>query len=255
MPIIYSYRINTITEILSFIIMKEGIFMFFIDYWYLVLVVPTLILGMIAQSMVSSSFKKYSRVYSRTGYTASEVARQILSRNGLSHIQVVPIRGELTDNYNPQTQTVSLSESVYNSNSVASIGVAAHEVGHAIQHAKGYTPIKIRSAILPITNFGSSISPILILLGLVLGMNSLAIFGVILFSTVALFQLVTLPVEFNASKRALQTLKQDGILVGDELSGARKVLSAAAMTYVAALITSLANLLRLVLIVGRNRDD
>ena len=228
--------------------------MFFIDYWYLVLVVPTLILGMIAQSMVSSSFKKYSRVYSRTGYTASEVARQILSRNGLSHIQVVPIRGELTDNYNPQTQTVSLSESVYNSNSVASIGVRPRSrTCHST--CKGYTPIKIRSAILPITNFGSSISPILILLGLVLGMNSLAILGVILFSTVALFQLVTLPVEFNASKRALQTLKQDGILVGDELSGARKVLSAAAMTYVAALITSLANLLRLVLIVGRNRDD
>lgn len=228
--------------------------MFFMDYWYIVLVVPTLIFGMIAQSMVSSSFKKYSGVRTRKGYTAAEVARQILDRNGLNHIPVVPIRGELTDNYNPQTQTVNLSESVYNSSSVASIGVAAHEVGHAIQHAKGYVPIKIRSAIIPITNFGSGISPFLILLGLLLGINSLAILGVILFSTVAIFQLVTLPVEFNASRRALRTLDNDGILTGDELSGAKKVLTAAAMTYVAALITSLANLLRLILIVGR-RDD
>lgn len=229
--------------------------MFFMDYWYLVLVVPTLILGMIAQSMVSSSFKKYSRVRTRNGYTAAEAARQILDRNGLHHIRVVPVSGELTDNYNPQSQTVNLSESVYNSNSVAAIGVAAHEVGHAIQHAKGYVPIKIRSAIVPITNFGSSISPILIILGLVLSINSLAVLGVILFSTVAVFQLVTLPVEFNASRRALRTLDNDRILASDELSGAEKVLTAAAMTYVAALITSLANLLRLILIVGRNSDD
>lgn len=229
--------------------------MFFMDYWYLVLVVPTLILGMIAQSMVSTSFKKYSRVRTSNGYTAAEIARQILDRNGLSHIQVVPVRGQLTDNYNPQTQTVNLSDSVYSSNSVAAIGVAAHEVGHAIQHAKGYIPIKIRSAIVPITNFGSSISPIMIVLGLLLSMKPLAVLGVILFSTVAIFQLVTLPVEFNASRRALRTLDNDRILTGNELSGAKKVLAAAAMTYVAALITSLANLLRLILIVGRNRDD
>ncbi len=229
--------------------------MFFIDYWYIVLVLPAIILGMIAQSMVSSAFNKYSKVRSMSGYTAAEIARLILDRNGLYNIQVVPIRGELTDNYNPQTQTVSLSENVYGSSSVASIGVAAHEVGHAIQHAKGYVPIKIRTAIVPITNFGSSISPFLIILGIILGLRPLAVFGVILFSTVAIFQLVTLPVEFNASRRALNTLDNYHILNRNELSGARKVLTAAAMTYVAALITSLANLLRLILIINRNRDD
>lgn len=228
----------------------------FLDYWYIVLVVPTLILGLIAQAMVSSTFNKYSKVRSTSGYTAAEVARMILDRNGLHNVSVVRISGNLTDNYNPQTQTVSLSDSVYNSTSVASIGVAAHEVGHAIQHAREYTPIKIRTAIIPITNFGSSISPILILLGILLGMQSLAVVGVILFSTVAIFQLVTLPVEFDASHRALKTLGNDGILNQVELKGARKVLSAAAMTYVAALITTLANLLRLVLIVsGSRRDD
>lgn len=228
----------------------------FLDYWYIVLVVPTLILGLIAQAMVSSTFNKYSKVRSMSGYTAAEVARMILDRNGLHNVSVVRISGNLTDNYNPQTQTVSLSDSVYNSTSVASIGVAAHEVGHAIQHAREYTPIKIRTAIIPITNFGSSISPILILLGILLGMQSLAVVGVILFSTVAIFQLVTLPVEFDASHRALKTLGNDGILNQVELKGARKVLSAAAMTYVAALITTLANLLRLVLIVsGSRRDD
>lgn len=228
----------------------------FLDYWYIVLVVPTLILGLIAQAMVSSTFNKYSKVRSMSGYTAAEVARMILDRNGLHNVSVVRISGNLTDNYNPQTQTVSLSDSVYNSTSVASIGVAAHEVGHAIQHAREYTPIKIRTAIIPITNFGSSISPILILFGILLGMQSLAVVGVILFSTVAIFQLVTLPVEFDASHRALKTLGNDGILNQVELKGARKVLSAAAMTYVAALITTLANLLRLVLIVsGSRRDD
>lgn len=228
----------------------------FLDYWYLVLVVPTLILGMVAQYKVSSTFKKYSRVTSSRGYTASEVAKMILERNRLYDVRVAKIGGNLTDNFNPQTKTVSLSDSVYDSHSVAAIGVAAHEVGHAIQHAKEYTPIKIRTAIIPITNFGSRLSPILILLGILLGMQSLAIWGVILFSTVAIFQLVTLPVEFNASRRALLTLGNDNILNQQELSGARKVLTAAAMTYVAALITTLANLLRLILIVkGGRRND
>ena len=228
----------------------------YLDYWYLVLVVPTLILGMIAQYKVSSTFKKFSKVYSNSGYTAAEVAKMILERNGLYDVNVVRISGNLTDNFNPQTKTVSLSDSVYNSRSVAAIGVAAHEVGHAIQHSKEYTPIKIRTAIIPITNFGSKFSPILILLGILLSIQSLAVWGVILFSTVAIFQLVTLPVEFDASHRALKTLGNDGILNKQELSGARKVLSAAAMTYVAALITSVANLLRLILIVsGGRRDD
>lgn len=225
--------------------------MFFIDYWYIILVVPTLILGMIAQSMVSSAFNRYARVGTRNGLTGAMAARQILDRNGLYHVQVVRIAGNLTDNYNPETNMVSLSDSVYGSNSIASVGVAAHEVGHAIQHANGYAPVKIRTAIIPITNFGSRFSPILILLGLLLGLTPIAKLGVLLFSLVAVFQLVTLPVEFDASHRALKTLENDGMLSNDELSGARKVLGAAAMTYVAALITSLANLLRLILIVNR----
>lgn len=227
----------------------------FFDYWYLVLVVPTLILGLVAQSMVSSTFKKYSRVSSQSGYTAADVARMILDMNGLHHVRVARVAGNLTDHFDPRTNVVNLSDSVYGSRSVAAIGVAAHEVGHAVQHAENYGPIQLRMAIIPITNFGSRISPILILLGLLLSIQPLAVAGVLLFSLVAIFQLVTLPVEFNASHRALKTLSNNGILVGNEISGARKVLSAAAMTYVAALITSLANLLRLILIVNNNNRD
>lgn len=227
----------------------------FFDYWYLVLVVPTLILGLVAQSMVSSTFKKYSRVSSQSGYTAADVARMILDMNGLHHVRVARVAGNLTDHFDPRTNVVNLSDSVYSSRSVAAIGVAAHEVGHAVQHAENYGPIQLRMAIIPITNFGSRISPILILLGLLLSIQPLAVAGVLLFSLVAIFQLVTLPVEFNASHRALKTLSNNGILVGNEISGARKVLSAAAMTYVAALITSLANLLRLILIVNNNNRD
>lgn len=230
------------------------IYMFF-DYWYLILVVPTLILGLVAQSMVSSTFKKYSRVSSQNGYTAAEVARMILDMNGLHHVRIARVSGNLTDHFDPRTNVVNLSDSVYGSRSVAAIGVAAHEVGHAVQHAENYGPIQLRMAIIPITNFGSRISPILILLGLLLSIQPLAVVGVLLFSLVSIFQLVTLPVEFNASHRALKTLSNNGILVGNEISGARKVLSAAAITYVAALITSLANLLRLILIVNNNNRD
>ena len=228
--------------------------MFFIDYWYIVLVVPAILLGLLAQSMVSAAFNKYLKIRTSYGYTAEQVARQILDQNGLYNVQIQRIQGNLTDNYNPQTNIVSLSDSVYGNNSIAAIGVAAHEVGHAIQHAKGYFPIKVRQAIIPVTNFGSTISPFLIILGFLLGSTPLAMLGVILFSTVAVFQLVTLPVEFNASHRALNTLDSFGILTRDEISGARAVLTAAAMTYVAALITSLAQLLRLILILSQDRD-
>lgn len=228
--------------------------MFFIDYWYFVLVVPAILLGLIAQAKVSSTFNKYSKVSTRNGYTAAEVARQILDRNGLYQISINRVSGELTDHYDPRTQTVNLSDSVYNSRSVASIGVAAHEVGHAIQHAQNYAPMQLRSSIIPITNFGSSVAPIMIILGFIF-FRPLVPIGIILFSTVALFQLVTLPVEFNASRRALRTLDQYGILTSDELSGSKKVLTAAALTYVAALIVSLANILRLVLIYTSRRDD
>ncbi|MBE6600251.1 MAG: zinc metallopeptidase [Ruminococcaceae bacterium] len=228
----------------------------FFDYWYIVLVLPAMILGIVAQIKVQSSYNKYSTVFSSRGYTASDVARRILDKNGLHSVRIERVHGELTDHFDPRDNVVRLSDNVYGSSSVAAIGVAAHEVGHAIQHARSYAPMKVRAAIIPVTRFGSTLAPILILLGFFLYIDSLAIFGIILYSSVALFQLVTLPVEFNASRRAMQTLEGDGILSrGEELYGARKVLSAAAMTYVTALIMSLAQILRLLLIFGGRRRD
>ena len=188
--------------------------------------------------------------------SAAQICRQILDSNGLYHVRIEHISGNLTDHFDPTSNVVRLSDSVYNSCSVASIGVAAHEVGHAIQYAVGYVPIRIRAAIIPVTNFGSKLSMPMILLGFVFGWQPLVNLGIILFSLMTLFQLVTLPVELNASSRALRTLEGDNILYGEEVSQARKVLSAAALTYVAALLTSAAQLLRLILLYGRrnNRD-
>lgn len=226
---------------------------FFIDYWYIVLVLPAVAISLIAQIKVKTTFNKYSKVYARGGRTAADVARMILDRNGLYNVTVERVGGDLSDHFDPRSNTVRLSDSVYGSNSVAAIGVAAHEVGHAIQHAESYAPIKIRTAIIPVTNFGASISPILILIGLLMGSYPIAIFGVALYSFMAIFQLVTLPVEFNASARAIKTLDRDSILSREEVGGARKVLTAAAMTYVAALLVSLAQILRLLLIIGGGR--
>ena len=230
--------------------------MFWIDYWYIVLVLPAMILGLIAQVKVKSTFEKYSTVYSRRGYTGADIARRILDKNGLYDVRVERIAGHLTDHFDPRENVVRLSESVYDSSSVASIGVAAHEVGHAIQYAKNSAPMKVRSAIIPVTRFGSTVAPLLIMLGFFAWIEPLIIVGVALYSTIAVFQLVTLPVEFNASRRALATLDREGILDREsELSGAKRVLSAAAMTYVTALIMSLAYILRfLLLFAGRRRD-
>ncbi len=229
---------------------------FFYDYYYLVLVVPAMLLALWAQHKVNSTYDKYARVRSSRGITAAQVARSILNDNGLGDIPVEQVAGNLTDHYDPRARVVRLSDSVYGSSSIAAIGVAAHEVGHACQHASHYAPLTLRNAIIPVTNIGSKLSIPLILIGLLLGSDTLAVFGVLLFSLVAVFQLITLPVEFNASSRALRTLGDRDILAGEELTGARKVLSAAAMTYVAALAVSLAQLLRLVLIVGgRRRSD
>ena len=230
--------------------------MFWIDYWYIILVLPAVLLGLLAQMKVSSSFQKYSTVFCSRGYTAAGVARRILDKNGLYDVKVERIGGELTDHFDPRENVVRLSDSVYGSSSVAAIGVAAHEVGHAIQHATAYAPMKVRGAIIPVTRIGSGISPILIILGALMAYHPLIVFGIILYSTVALFQLVTLPVEFNASRRALVTLDREGILSrGEELDGAGRVLTAAAMTYVTALITTLMQILRLLIIFGgRNRD-
>ena len=216
-----------------------------------------MLFGLYAQFKVSSTYKKYSQVKNARGFTAAEVARKILDDNGLYDVAIVKIAGNLTDNFNPKTKTVSLSETVYNSQSVAAIGVAAHECGHAVQHAEGYTLIKIRSALVPVTNFGSTFGFIILAIGLLFGNYSIAMIGVLLYSLMAVFQAVTLPVEFNASNRALKTLASHYILEDDELKMSKKVLSAAAMTYVAALVSTLATILRLLLIVGsgtRRRD-
>lgn len=231
--------------------------LWFYDYWYIVLVMPAIIFSVITSINVQATFNKYSKKRSSRNITGFEAARRVLDANGLYSVKIAPVRGELTDHYNPKDNTVYLSESVYNNPSTAAIGVAAHEAGHAVQHAKEYLPLRIRSAIVPITNFASRISLPLILIGLIFSYSELIILayiGVICFATSTVFQLVTLPTEFNASQRAINAIEGYGILSRDELEDAKKVLSAAAMTYVAALAVSLMQLLRLLIIVsGNNR--
>lgn len=235
--------------------------MFFYYYdWTMLILIPPLLLSIYAQFKVNSTYRKFSEVKNARGLTGREVARRILDANGLYDIQIEHIRGNLTDHFDPSSNTIRLSDSVDNSTSVAAIGVAAHECGHAVQHAVGYTPIKIRTAMVPITNFSSNLSILFIIVGLLIsnmyratqGNNfgfTISVIGICLFAVATVFQLITLPVEFNASARALKTLETDMILYDDEIPMAKKVLSAAALTYVAALISSIATLLRLVLIV------
>lgn len=212
---------------------------------YLIYVMPALLISMWASWNVKTTFAKYNRVGNRRGYTAAQIARRILDMNGLSHIRLERVSGDLTDHFDPTAGVVRLSDSTYNSTSVGALGVAAHECGHAVQHDKGYFPMKIRAAIIPMTQIGSSAAMPLALLGVALGLPFLVEIGILLFCAVVAFQLVTLPVEFNASRRAMQTLEEDRILEDDELKGSRKVLTAAALTYVAALLVALGNLLRL----------
>lgn len=211
------------------------------------------IFALICSLTVKTTFNKYNRIGSRRGITAAEVARMILDRNGLYNVQVERISGNLTDNYNPRTNIVSLSDSVYNSTSLAAIGVAAHECGHAVQHAQDYVPIKIRTAVFPLAQLGSSMYFIVFIVGLIFSFEPLVDAGIILFLFVVLFQLVTLPVEFNASRRALSTIRSEGILELDEMYGARRTLTAAAMTYVASLAVSFTQLLRLLAIRNNRR--
>ena len=227
-----------------------------IDWPYIVLVVPMLIVSLWAQIKVKTTYQKYSTVHSRSGMTAEVAVRKILDSNGLFNVGITRVPGELTDHYDPRTNTIALSDSVYGSTSVAAIGVAAHEAGHAIQHAVGYGPIKLRTALVPVTNIGSRLSMPLFIIGILLANEYLAYAGIILFSLTVVFQLVTLPTEFNASRRAVKALGGYGYMNDDELKGTKKVLSAAAMTYLAALFVALASLLRLLLIVsgGRRRD-
>ena len=230
--------------------------MFFgIDITYIIFVLPALILAMWAQTNVNSTFNKYKSVSNSRGYTAYDVTRRILNMNGLNNVKIERVSGHLSDHFDPKANTVRLSDSTYQSSSVAAIGVAAHEVGHAIQHATAYMPIKIRNAIVPVVQISSYAAFPLAIIGIIFGSNRLVLAGVILFSLVVLFQLITLPVEFNASRRAIKTLEGNYILEGNELSGAKKVLFAAALTYVASAAVAIGNLLRLLVLAGgRSRD-
>lgn len=227
------------------------------DMYYVVLVLPCLLFAMWAQHSVNSTFNRYAKVYSRRGMTGAQAAAAVLRSNGVTGVQIEQISGRLSDHFDPSSNVIRLSDGVYGSTSVAAIGVAAHEAGHAVQYAVGYTPMKVRAAIIPATRIGSALSWPLIILGLLLNFSGLALLGVLLFGTATLFQLVTLPVELDASRRALQTISNSGLLYEDEYPAAKKTLTAAALTYVATLAVSAAQFLRLLLIVGgrnnRNR--
>ncbi len=221
---------------------------FYADAIYWVLLIPVLIISLYAQIKVSSNFNKYSKVRNSRGITGAQAAYDVLRAHGVMDVAIKPCRGNLTDHYDPRDNTIYLSEGVYNAPTVAAVGVAAHEAGHAVQYAVGYGPIRVRAAIIPATRFGSQFAFIALMLGIVLYSQPMFLVGIVLFSLSTVFQLVTLPVEFNASARALQTIDENYLLEGEERRGAKKVLTAAALTYVAALLMSLLQLLRYVLI-------
>lgn len=231
--------------------------MFFYDYYWLILI--PVVVAMIASANVNSTYRKYQQVANSRGLTGEMAARKILDANGLYNVRIEHISGKLSDHFDPRDNVVRLSDSTFASSSVAAVGVAAHEVGHAIQYAKGYAPMKLRSAVIPLTNIGSTLSYPLVIFGLIFNSALGDLFiniGIVMFLTVVIFQFATLFVEFNASSRAMKTLEGDHILEGGELSMSRKVLTAAALTYVAALFTAIMNLLRLLLIAnGRNRRN
>ena len=231
----------------------SGLYYMGIDPTYILIIIAAII-SLAAQYMVQSSFSKYSRYQSSRGITGAQAAQIILRANGINDVTIKRVQGSLTDHYDPRNKTLNLSDTVYNKTSVAAVGVAAHECGHALQHEFGYVPLSFRSALVPIANIGSRLSWVFLILGIILSFNhTLITIGILMFSLAVLFQLVTLPVEFNASARAIETLEGQFLLDGDELQGAKKVLRAAAMTYVAALLMSALQLLRYVLIfLGRN---
>ena len=237
-------------------------FGFFWGDWTVIVLIPAMIFAFWAQIRVNSTFEKYAKVYNRRGVTGADAARRVLDAAGLYNVRIERIHGHLTDHYDPRENVIRLSDATYASTGIAAVGVAAHEAGHAVQHAVGYVPIKVRAAIIPLTRFGSFLAMPLFIIGLLFGSGAqigygigdiLMITGILFFSFSTLFQLVTLPTEFNASSRAMKALEDGGLLADDELPAARSTLSAAAMTYVAALATSLASLLRLILIFNNRR--
>ncbi|QQO10245.1 zinc metallopeptidase [Breznakiella homolactica] len=225
----------------------------YIDPLYIILVVPTLILSLVAQVLVKSTFSKYSHVQSSKHITGRDAAALLMQVNKIGDVKIEGVRGSLTDHYDPSAKVLRLSEPVYDQTSIAAIGVAAHETGHAIQHAVSYGPLKLRSALVPVANIGSSFGPWLAILGLILSFPVLFDLGIILFSAAVLFYVVTLPVEFNASSRAIQILRSNNVLTEEELGGVKKVLTAAALTYVASALTAIANLVRFILLRGSRR--
>ena len=228
------------------------------DWTYLVLVLPCILLSLWASSNVNSTFRKYSNQFSSRRLTGAEAAQRVLSTNGVRGVQIERVSGNLTDHYDPKTNVIRLSDSVYSSTSTAAIGVACHEAGHAVQYAENYAPIKLRAAVIPLTNFGSRIAMPLILAGILLTAlgsfsDTLVYLGIAAFGMSLVFQIITLPVEFNASRRAMQAIESSNLLTAEEQRGARKTLSAAALTYVAATAVALAQLLRLILLFGNRR--
>ena len=219
-----------------------------------VIMIPVLLFSFYCQIKVKRAFRRYSSVHAMCGMTGAQAAARLLQLNGITDVQIRQISGTLTDYYDPKNKEICLSGDVYNATSVAAIGVACHEAGHACQHAQGYAPLKIRNAAIPATRIGSSLGIPLVLLGVVFTWRPLIMVGIVLYALVALFQLLTLPVEFNASRRALQTIESNQFLTEQEYRGAKKVLTAAALTYVAALVSALATLLRLLLLAGRSND-
>ena len=222
------------------------------DYYYLVLVVPTLILSMIAQILVKSTFAKYSKIRCSRNITGRDAAQLLMEANSINNVAIEPVGGSLTDHYNPGTKKLALSEPVYGQPSIAAVGVAAHETGHAIQHAKGYGPLVLRSTMVPVANIGSSLGPWLAIFGIFLSLPFLINLGILLFGAAVVFYVITLPVEFNASARALAILSSNNVLTREELKGVKKVLTAAALTYVASALTAIMSFLRLILL-SRNR--
>jgi Zn-dependent membrane protease YugP len=233
--------------------------MFYIDPYYIVLVLPAVIFALICQGVVKHTFNKYNKIENRAGFTGEQAARQILDSCGLKHVPIERVSGNLSDHFDPEANVLRLSDEVYNGKGIGAVGVAAHETGHAVQYALGYAPMRLRGGIINVTNIGSRLSIPLVVAGILLEYFLhfgivFAYIGVLLFALSLVFQLVTLPVEFDASKRAIGFLESDDILYPDEIDGARKVLTAAAMTYVAALAVSLMQLIRLLLLVfGRRR--
>lgn len=231
------------------------------DWTYIVLVLPCLILSLWASASVKSTFRRFSKQYSQRGITGADAAARVLRNNGISNVRIEHVSGDLTDHFDPKANVIRLSDGVYGSTSTAAIGVACHEAGHAVQYAKHYAPIKLRSAIIPLTNFGSKLAMPLILLGIVLSFLGnfsvlLVHLGIACFALSLVFQLVTLPVEFNASRRAIRAIQEAEILTASELHGAKKTLKAAAMTYLAATAVAFAQLLRLIILFGgRRRND